>query len=62
MGVPGVSDASLCAVDGETTVGIGVEVEVGSRRDIGCNGRKKRGSGEQNNMGEGHLLVVDYQT
>jgi len=55
-----VSDASLYAVDGG--VSDAVEVEVGSRQDIGCSGRLKQGSGAQSNTAEDRLLVAGGQT
>lgn len=57
-----VSDVSPYVVDGGMGGMVEVEIEVGNRQCIGCIGRLKRGSEGRNNIGEGHLLVLDDQT
>ena len=56
MEVHDVPDVSSYAVGG------GGLAEVENGRYIGCNARLKRGSGVQNNIAEGRLLVAEEQT
>jgi hypothetical protein len=58
VGVHGGPDVSPYVVGG----GAMVEAGTASGRYTGCSGRLKQGFGRRNNIGEGHLLVVDDQT
>lgn len=59
-GVLGVYGASSYAACGGAAAGL--EVEIGSRRYTGCNGRTRQGSEARSNIAVGHLLVGGDQT